>query len=473
MQGSQLADYEILEVVGEGSFARVSKVRYKPTGQFYVWKELDYGQMSDKEKQMLVDEVNILRGLNHPNIVRYYDRIIDHQNRKIYIIQEHCDAGDLAQVIREHRNKKQMIPEDFIWSVLSEIASALYACHRKEKGGRVLHRDLKPGNIFLSSLDGKHDKKTLEGLSVKLGDFGLARVLHDQSVFAQTHVGTPYYMSPEQIQFQSYDEKSDIWALGCILYELASLQPPFRAKRYTQLARKIQEGKYKEFGNVSKELSNLISCMLKVEPKQRPSIVQILYLPKVQLTAKLLRADRKYLMAKKLEATTREKERQILDKEQVVKRGEERIVEKERQLQEFKLELERQQLRLVQVDRSLRAQARNLGLHLDINSTSDLVSMASKLSLGFQSDLVRSEEVLRTVPGGGRSYSARELSQAQAALTEPGGGLRSFDRKSSEGSGKSSSTSTSRTSSTRRRITAVQEHPSFTRENTSSRSEPR
>jgi len=311
MQASKVSDYEILEVVGKGSFARVSKVRHKSTRQIYVWKELEYGQMTDKEKQMLVDEVNILRKLNHPNIVKYYDRIIDHKSRKIYIIQEHCNAGDLAMLIRDHRVNKTVISEDFIWSVLSEIASALYACHRKEKGARVLHRDLKPGNVFLSSLDGPPDKSwsNLSNLTVKLGDFGLARVLHDQSVFAQTHVGTPYYMSPEQVQYESYDEKSDIWSLGCILYEMGTLHPPFEAERYTQLARKIQKGAYTDFGSLPQELEILISKMLKVDPSERLNIKQILDLPKVQLTAKKIQFERRYLTARKLEHGQRQKER--------------------------------------------------------------------------------------------------------------------------------------------------------------------
>jgi len=82
--------------------------------------------------------------------------------------------------------------------VFSQLVIALYACHRKE-GGRVLHRDIKPGNVFLDS-----------NLNVKLGDFGLSRILGDESVFVVTHVGTPYYMSPEQISGEKYDEKSDI-----------------------------------------------------------------------------------------------------------------------------------------------------------------------------------------------------------------------------------------------------------------------
>lgn len=83
---------------------------------------------------------------------------------------------------------------------------------------KILHRDLKPGNIFLDT-----------NSNVKIGDFGLARVMNGESQFAYTHVGTPYYMSPEQINDTKYNEQSDIWSLGCIIYELAALRPPFQA----------------------------------------------------------------------------------------------------------------------------------------------------------------------------------------------------------------------------------------------------
>ena len=143
--------------------------------------------MSEKEKQMLVSEVNILRELNHPHIVRYYDRIIDSSHSKIFIVMEHCEGGDISTLIKTSRKEKKYLPEDLIWSILGQILLALHACHTR-KEGKILHRDLKPGNIFL---DGQYN--------VKLGDFGLSRVMGDESIFATTHVGTPYYMSPEQI----------------------------------------------------------------------------------------------------------------------------------------------------------------------------------------------------------------------------------------------------------------------------------
>jgi len=408
MKCTRLSDYEILEFVGEGSFARVSKVRFKPTGQIYVWKEMDYGKMSDKERQMLVDEVNILRELDHPNIVKYYDRIIDHENKKIYIIQEHCDAGDLDRVIKEHRWNNKNIPEDFIWTVLSEIASALQACHQKQTGERVLHRDLKPSNIFLSSLDGRPRKLKLTGLTAKLGDFGLARVLDDHSL-AETHVGTPFYMSPEKIWFKSYDEKSDIWALGCILYEMATLQPPFRASRYTQLAKKIQKGEYKDFGTISKDLADLISSMLRVNRLERPTITHIWKLPKVQLITKTLHVERRYLAVKKMEAVQRKKEREIKQLKTKLTREQDRLNEKKRRLKEQELNLESHQNHLKQLERYLRRQANSTGIALPRNHEYS--------SFCEETSIKRSEESLQGTPRASREENSSGFIEA------PGGGF--------------------------------------------------
>jgi len=251
---------------------------------------------------------------------------------------------------------------------LSEIASALYACHEKQPEGRVLHRDLKPSNIFLSSLNGHHDKRNLSELSVKLGDFGLARVLHDQSVFAFSHVGTPYYMPPEQIQFRGYDDKSDIWSLGCILYEMATLKPPFRANRYTQLAQKIQKGEYKALKGISEELASLISCMLKKDPLERPTIEKIWQIPRVQCVAKRMRVERRHAAASKMERNNRIKDREIREQNIKLTSEQKRLDEEKLRLKERSLELKRYQRRLNTMEQFLLGQARELGLTLPSKS---------------------------------------------------------------------------------------------------------
>ncbi|XP_062066284.1 serine/threonine-protein kinase Nek2 [Lepus europaeus] len=264
---SRVEDYEVLYTIGTGSYGRCQKVRRKSDGKILVWKELDYGSMTEAEKQMLVSEVNLLRELKHPNIVRYYDRIIDRTNTTLYIVMEYCEGGDLASVIAKGTKERQYLDEDFVLRVMTQLTLALKECHRRSDGGHtVLHRDLKPANVFL---DGKQN--------VKLGDFGLARILNHDTSFAKTFVGTPYYMSPEQMNRMSYNEKSDIWSLGCLLYELCALMPPFTAFNQKELAGKIREGKFRRIPyRYSDELNDIITRMLNLKDYQRPSVEEIL-----------------------------------------------------------------------------------------------------------------------------------------------------------------------------------------------------
>ena len=303
-----MENYIVLETIGSGSFGKVTKVQRKSDNKILVWKEMAYGSMSEKEKQLLVSEVNILRELKHPHIVRYYDRILDRDNKKIYIIMEYCERGDLAQLIKrlaannsnnassqfpaneankplnsisnscansagnihqvsnQSSNSARFNDEETAWRVLLQMCLALKECHSPRNqdpasspttsSGRILHRDIKPGNIFLDEFN-----------NCKLGDFGLARVLSSNSVFATTNVGTPLYMSPEQISEQAYDEKSDIWSLGCVIYELCTLSPPFQATNHVALAIKIKKGVYKPIpANLfSADLISVVVSMLQID----------------------------------------------------------------------------------------------------------------------------------------------------------------------------------------------------------------
>ena len=144
----RLNDYKVIRDVGKGSFGIVKLVERIADGKQCVWKQLKYGEMSEKEKKQLVREVNILRELHDENIVEYVDRIIDKNAQIIYIVMEHCEGGDMAHLIKHCKNTGEPFPEDLIWKIMSQIASALHACHFKDNGS-VFHRDLKPGNVFL------------------------------------------------------------------------------------------------------------------------------------------------------------------------------------------------------------------------------------------------------------------------------------------------------------------------------------
>lgn len=209
---------------------------------------------------------------------------------------EYCAGGDLAalikrqrQLLKETRSKGSepgpgvYIPEEMAWKLLAQLTLALLECHNRKEGNKILHRDLKPGNVFLDADD-----------NVKLGDFGLSRIMGEQSVFAQTHVGTPYYMSPEQIQEQRYNEKSDIWSAGCVIYETLSLRAPFEATNQIQLAYKIKLGKIERIpSHFSDELFHVICSMINVSVDRRPSVEDLMMHPRICFVVKALEVRRK------------------------------------------------------------------------------------------------------------------------------------------------------------------------------------
>ncbi|CAI9550579.1 unnamed protein product [Staurois parvus] len=332
---SRVEDYDVLYTIGCGSYGKCQKIRRKADGKILVWKELDYGTMSESEKQMLVSEVNLLRELKHPNIVRYYDRIIDRTNTTLYIVMEYCEGGDLASLIAKCTKERQYLEEDFILCAFVQLALALKDCHKRSDGGHtVLHRDLKPANIFL---DAKRN--------VKLGDFGLARILHHDTSFAKTFVGTPYYMSPEQMNRMSYNEKSDIWSLGCLLYELCALSPPFTAYNQKELSEKIKIGKFRRIPyRYSEELNQIITQMLNLKDYLRPSIEEILQTPLLSHTVaeeqnrvseRRVKKSTEQEQAHHLDPTLSElrlKEQQLLAREKALKEREDRLEQREREL---------------------------------------------------------------------------------------------------------------------------------------------
>ena len=277
--------------------------------------------MNEKEKQQLVSEVNILRELRHPNIVRYYDRVIDKQNSKIYIVMEYCEGGDMGSVVKKCKKDRDYLPEELVWKVFMQISLALHDCH-KRKEGKILHRDLKPANIFLDS-----------NMNVKLGDFGLSRLMDSGSEFANTHVGTPYYMSPEQISESRYNEKSDIWSLGCLLYEFASLNPPFEATNAAALAVKIRSGKFERLPiRYSDELQRVVVWMLNVDLNLRPSVDDLLSLPQVSLRLR--------------ERKLKESQNSLKKKEEELKKKEAEIIQLEQENRQKRIELEERESKL-------------------------------------------------------------------------------------------------------------------------------
>jgi NIMA (never in mitosis gene a)-related kinase len=183
---------------------------------------------------------------------------------------EYAERGDLMQLIDAHKGNQVNIREDAIWEYLAQICHGLHYLHQK----RILHRDIKARNIFLDC-----------DLNVKIGDMGLGRELGPASRFAYTAVGTPLYFSPEMCQEEKYNEKCDVWALGCLIYEMSALKPPFNATNQLALAKRICEEEVEPLpvsAGYSKDLQFIISQMLRKDPEKRPSIQQILAYGPVQ-----------------------------------------------------------------------------------------------------------------------------------------------------------------------------------------------
>ncbi|RLW06893.1 hypothetical protein DV515_00004044 [Chloebia gouldiae] len=230
--------------------------------------------------------------------------------------------------------EQHFLDESFVLRVLTQLTLALRECHRRSDGAVTVHRDLKPANVFLDSKQ-----------NVKLGDFGLARILHHDTSFATTFVGTPYYMSPEQMNYLSYNEKSDIWSLGCIVYELCALSPPFTAFNQKELAEKIREGRVRRIPyRYSDELNDLLKEMLNVKDYCRPSVEDILRHPLIEdmvIEEQKQNSDRRGLRLWEPERLhfsdvavneLKWKEQQLQEREQAIKEREQRLEQREREL---------------------------------------------------------------------------------------------------------------------------------------------
>lgn len=258
--------YTELKKVGEGSFGKALLVQ-SDDGSKLICKMVDVSKASKKEQQDAVKEGKVLSKLNHPYIVRYRENF--QQSGWLCIVMDFCEGGDLTGRIKEAKKNKQTIPEGQVLRWFTQAVMALKYIHDKH----ILHRDLKPGNFFLSKDN-----------VMKMGDFGIAKVLSCTIAVAQTQIGTPYYLSPELCLEKPYAWPSDIWAMGCILYELCALKVPFDAANIPSLVQKICKGPLPTLpdNTYSAFVRQLFTQMLNRDPKLRPSTDDILEKPKIK-----------------------------------------------------------------------------------------------------------------------------------------------------------------------------------------------
>ncbi|XP_074840534.1 serine/threonine-protein kinase Nek10 isoform X7 [Carettochelys insculpta] len=264
-----IGNYAILDHLGSGAFGSVYKVRKHSGQNLLAMKEVNlhnpaFGKDKkdrDSSVKNIVSELTIIKEqLYHPNVVRYYRTFLE--NDKLYIVMELIEGAPLGEHFHSLKEKQQQFTEDRIWNIFIQLCLALRYLH-KEK--RIVHRDLTPNNIML----GDKDKVTIT-------DFGLAKQKQENSKLTSV-VGTILYSCPEVVKSEPYGEKADVWAAGCILYQMATLKPPFYSTNMLSLAIKIVEATYEPVpeGVYSEKLSVTIKRCLTPDAETRPDIVEV------------------------------------------------------------------------------------------------------------------------------------------------------------------------------------------------------
>ena len=227
--------------------------------------------MNEENKKQIYNEASIMKKLFHPNVISFKEVFRDTKLDYFYIVMEYADDGDLNKKIKQHQNKKsgeKYFSEDTIIKYFYQICKGINYIHSKN----IIHRDIKSQNIFL-----------MKNGAIKIGDFGIAKALSKTNSNAMTVIGTPYYFSPEIINGEPYNYKTDIWSLGVVLYELCTLKLPFDSNNIAQLSIKILRGNYDPVPfRYSKDMHSIIKRMLNVDQNKRPDIREVMQSPLLQ-----------------------------------------------------------------------------------------------------------------------------------------------------------------------------------------------
>ncbi|XP_028374110.1 serine/threonine-protein kinase Nek11 isoform X7 [Phyllostomus discolor] len=257
--------YVLQQKLGSGSFGTVYLVSDKKAKQgeeLKVLKEISVGELNPNETVQASLEAQLLSKLNHPAIVKFHASFVEQDN--FCIITEYCEGRDLDCKIQEYKEAGKTFSEDQIIEWFIQLLLGVDYMHER----KILHRDLKSKNIFL--------KNNL----LKIGDFGVSRLLMGSCDLATTLTGTPHYMSPEALKHQGYGTKSDIWSLACILYEMCCMNHAFPGSSFLSIVLKIVEGNTPSLPKrYPRELNAIMERMLNKNPSLRPSAIEILKIP--------------------------------------------------------------------------------------------------------------------------------------------------------------------------------------------------
>ena len=249
-----LSDFTIEKTIGKGSYGSVFLVRRKLDQKLYALKSVFFENLKQREQENSVNEVRLLASVSHPNVISYKEAFFDEKNNSLNIIMEYATDGDLLSEIIKKKENSELFQENIIWLYSIQMIEGLKALHDK----KIMHRDIKSANIFLSN----------NKMQCKLGDMNVSKVIKEKVLTTQT--GTPYYASPEVWRDEPYSYKSDLWSIGCVIYEMCALEPPFNGKDLDDLFDKICIGKIRRINKCySDELWRMILMLLQNDVKKR------------------------------------------------------------------------------------------------------------------------------------------------------------------------------------------------------------
>ena len=236
--------------IGKGSFSTIYKCRHNLNNKQYALKEINIDKNKNKIKMTIKREFEIMRKLNHENIVKIHDVIIDTRLNNIYFIMDYYEYGDLS-----HFLNKTPLKEKFSRKYMKQLSNGL----KYLLDNNILHRDLKPQNILLS-----------KNYDIKITDFGFATYYTKDSII-NTLCGSPMYMAPEIITKNGYNYNSDLWSVGIILYEMIHGYTPFNVSNFIDLIKEIKKKNIQIKMDVSEDCQELIYSLCKTNPNERLS----------------------------------------------------------------------------------------------------------------------------------------------------------------------------------------------------------
>ncbi|RVE50949.1 hypothetical protein evm_004358 [Chilo suppressalis] len=214
----------VLKTIGQGTYGNVYLCENQLSSVLSIVKDIELNGKIQDHKQDIANEVNILSSLKHPNIITFYDCF--YADNHVLISMEYATSGNLAEYMYQRYPK--LIKQQEILFFFSQVLLGVNYIHSLN----VIHRDLKAENILMT---GKN------GVLIKIGDFGISKMLASAKK-TSTVIGTPYYLAPELCEGKPYDTKSDIWALGCLLYEMCTHKRAFESESLVGLVKAITNG---------------------------------------------------------------------------------------------------------------------------------------------------------------------------------------------------------------------------------------